>query len=72
MDNINAFTNKTNTHFMSGGSENMDGYSGFPRSPKSGTEDMDLTGIFTMKSPLSVLAIDMDVNFSIQNGGYSL
>jgi hypothetical protein len=70
MDNTNAFTTNTiNMNYMSGCSENMEGFPGFPRSPKLGTEDMDLTGIFTMKSPLSVLALDMDVNFTIQNGG---
>ena len=46
----------------------------FPRSPKSenifGSQDMsDLSGIFTLKSPLSVLATDMDANFTIRSGG---
>ena len=42
------------------------------RSPKVGNdgEIMDLTGIFAMKSPLSVLASDMSVNFCIQNEAY--
>lgn len=71
MDNINAFNSNTiNLDFVNSCSDTADGFSGFPRSPTLGTDDMDLTGIFKMKSPLSVLAMDMDVNFSIQNEGY--
>ena len=67
---MNTMTLQTfNIDFASNGLDNSD-VSGFPRSPKQGAEGMDLTGIFAMKSPLSVLALDMDVNFSIQNQGY--
>lgn len=71
MDDINTFnSNAIKIDFVTSCSDTVDGFSGFPRSPTLGTDDMDLTGIFTMKSPLSFLAMDMDVNFSIQNEGY--
>ena len=72
MDDIKTFTSNTlNIDFSSPFSDSLDGVSGFPRSPKLGTEGMDLTGIFAMKSPVSILALDMDVNFGIQNEGYT-